>query len=390
MIDLDANATTQPDPAVIEAMLPFLTQHYGNPSAAHAAGRRARRAVDAARQQVAVLIGAEPQEIVFTSGATESISSVHLSAYQTGREHPLLIISAVEHAATQACAERWKAQGGRVKIIPVFPNGLVNLEALESALEPGKTALVSLLWANNETGVVQPMAEVVSMAHAAGALVHADAVQMGGKLPVDVRKVGMDYLSMSGHKMHGPKGIGILFVNRHAPFHPLIIGGGQEYERRSGTENVPGIVAMGKAAELAQQHVQSPESQTSMARLRDHLEQMLQEALPEIVIHGREVLRLPNTSSVYFPGVDAAGLIIRLDQKGIACSGGSACHSASLHPSHVLEAMGYDARHAGSTVRFSLSRLTTNSEVEKAGGEIIAAVHHLRAQWDPEVVVTMA
>ena len=388
MIYLDANATTPPDPAVIEDMLPYLTRHYGNPSASHSEGRWARKAVEAARSQVAALLGAEPPEITFTSSATESINSIHLSARQTFADRPLLIISATEHAATLACAGRWREQGGRVKIIPVFPNGLLNLEALESALEPGSTALVSMLWGNNETGVIQPMEEIVQLAHAAGALVHADAVQMAGRVPVDVRAVAVDYLSLSGHKMHAPKGIGALFISHHAPFRSLIIGGGQEREQRSGTENVPGIVALGKAAELAMFH--GAGSVRLSAELRDKLEHSLLAALPDIQIHSRESPRLPNTSSIHFPGVDAAGMIIRLDQKGIACSGGSACHAGSPHPSHVLEAMGFDARHAASTVRFSLSRLTTESEIEQAAWEITAAFHHLRAQWDQDGMVTVA
>ncbi len=384
MIYLDANATAPPDPAVIEAMLPFLSQHYGNPSSSHGAGRHARRAVEKARKQVAALIGADESEIIFTSGATESINSVLLSAQHTWSERPLLIISATEHPATLECAERWQARGGQVKIIPVHRSGLLDLEALKAALIPGQTALVSMLWANNETGVIQPMAEIAALAHSAGALVHADAVQMVGKLPVDVRISGVDYLSLSGHKMHTPKGIGALFVSHHAPFQPLIIGGGQEKERRSGTENMPGIVALGKAAELA---LTSP---VDIQPLRDALEQQLLTALPELEIHSQSAPRLPNTSSIHFPGVDAAALLIRLDQKGLACSGGSACHTASLHPSHVLEAMGYNARHAASTLRFSLSRLNTEAEIPQAAQAIIAAVHHLRAQWDPSVVVTMA
>lgn len=383
MIYLDANATTPVDLTVIEAMLPWLTTQHGNASAGYAAGRQARRAVEKARGQVATLIGADPEEIIFTSGATESINSVLLSTQALQPERPLLIISATEHAATLACAERWQERGGKVKTVPVLKNGLLDLDALERALEPGRTALVSMLWANNETGVVQPMEQIAILAHAAGALVHADAVQMAGKLPLQVREAGVDYLSLSGHKMHGPKGIGALFISHHAPFRPLFIGGGQERERRSGTENVAGIVAMGKAAEIVTASPFKP-------HLRDLLEELLKTALPDLEIHSESAPRLPNTSSIHFPGVDAAAMLIRLDQKGIACSGSSACHTASLHPSHVLEAMGYDARHAESTLRFSLSRLTTRSEIEQAVTEIAAAVNHLRQQWDPKVWVTVA
>lgn len=390
MIYLDANATTPPDPVVIEAMLPFLTQQYGNPSAMHASGRFARKAVEKARGQVAGLIGAEPSEIVFTSGASESINSVLLSTQRTLPERPLLIISSVEHPATLESATRWSDQGGRVKTAPVLSNGLLDLDAFQALLEPGQTALASILWANNETGVIQPMLEIAQMAHAAGALVHADAVQIVGKLPVDVRASGVDYLSLSGHKMHAAKGIGALFVSRQAAFHPLIVGGGQERELRSGTENVPGIVALGQAAELAGQRIAAAGDTSPLAELRDLLEQQLAQALPDIQIHGDNAPRLPNTSSIHFPDVDGAALLIRLDQKGLACSGGSACHGASLHPSHVLEAMGYDAGHAGRTLRLSLSHLTKRDEIKKAVQIITAAVHHLRQQWDMGSVVTLA
>lgn len=377
MTYLDANATTPPDPAAVEAMLPFLTQHFGNASASHAAGRRARRAVEKARGQVSNLIHAQPEEIIFTSGATESINSVLLFAQREWPERPLLIISAVEHAAVIECAERWEERGGRVKRVPVNVNGVVKLEALQSALEPGQTALVSMIWANNETGVISPMSEIVALAHEAGALVHADAVQMAGRLPLDVVAVPVDYLSLSAHKMHGVKGCGALFVSRRVPFRPLLIGGGQESGRRSGTENVPGIVAMGAAAELAAQY-----DAHELAALRNEFEQHLLAGWPDAMIHGANPPRLPNTTSIYLPGVDAAAMLILLDQHGIACSGGSACHTASLHPSHVLEAMGYDAAHASSTLRFSLSRMNTRDEVLEAVDEVIRAARHILDQRD--------
>ncbi|MCX6854521.1 MAG: adenosylmethionine--8-amino-7-oxononanoate transaminase [Verrucomicrobia bacterium] len=374
---LDANATTPVDARVVEAMLPFLTQHWGNPSASHEAGRRARRAVEKARRQVAAMVGADAQEIVFTSGATESINSVLHFAQQEWPERPLLIISAVEHAAVMDGAERWERQGGRVKRIPVDADGLVKLDLLKAALELGQTALVSMIWANNETGVISPMAEIVSLAHAAGALVHVDAVQMAGKLPIDVVNLQADYLSLSAHKMYGVKGCGALFVSRRVPFRPLLIGGGQESDRRSGTENVPGIVAMGKAAELVD--LKSP---VDLSVMRDAFEKKLMQGWPTAIIHGVSAPRLPNTTSVCLPGVDAAGMLILLDQRGIACSGGSACHTASLHPSHVLEALGYDAAHASSTLRFSLSQMNSPDEVLFAADEVIRAAKHIRDQRD--------
>jgi len=239
------------------------------------------------------------------------------------------------------------------------------------------------MWANNETGVIATMHEIVALAHSAGALVHTDAVQATGKIHLDVQTTPVDFLSLSGHKMHAPKGIGALFVRRTAPFLPLIVGGGQEQERRSGTENVPGIVALGTAA--ARATVRLPD----LLSLRDALEQRLLAALPDAVIHSREAPRLPNTTSICVPGVDAAALIIRLDQKGIACSGGSACHTASLHPSHVLAAMGVDADRAGSTLRLSVSSHNTAEEMQEAADQILAAVEHLRAQWDRSSLVTV-
>ncbi len=391
MIYLDNNATTQPDPAVVDAMLPWLTRDYANASASHAGGRRAHRALEAARAQVAALVGARSaEEIIFTSCATESVNSVHACLQEEWRDGqgPVLVTGRTEHAVGLECAERWEQRGGEVRWIGVDRQGMLDLAALQAALKltPGRRTLVSLLWANNETGVVTPMAEVVALAHAAGALVHADAVQAAGKIPVDVQAVPVDYLSLSGHKVHAPKGVGALYVNRGAPFRPLLIGGGQEGGRRSGTENIPGIVALGKAAELAAGHLADDPRSAAVAQLRAAFEQELRAALPEmrLAVHGAGAARLPNTSSVGFPGVDAAGLLILLDQKGVACSGGSACHAGALHPSHVLEAMGYDAAHAASTVRFSLSRLNTLEEVMTAAGRVVAAVKRLRALKDED------
>lgn len=384
MIYLDANATTPPDPAVVDAMLPFLTRHYGNPSSSHAAGRAARKATDRAREQVAALLNATPQEIIFTSSGTESINSVHFSARQTWPDKPLLLISAAEHPAVIESAARWRSQGGRVKIVPVHRNGLLDLDAYRDMLEPGNTALVSILWANNETGVIQPMAEIAELAHAAGAPVHADAVQLAGKCPVNIAEVPVDYLSLGGHKMHAPKGVGALFVSQRTRFVPFLVGGGQEAGRRSSTENVPGAVALGKAAELA------PQSMALLKPFQTLFENELGTLLPDMQIHGREAARLPNTSSVCFPGIDGAALMIRLDQKGIACSGGSACHTASLHPSHVLEAMGYDAAHASSTLRFSFSKMNTEAELHEAVREIAAAVRHIQAQSDLSALVSVS
>jgi cysteine desulfurase len=381
MIYLDANATTKPDPQVVEAILPYLTDIYGNASSGHQLGRKARKGLEKARSQVADLMKVSTEEIIFTSGATESINSVLSFVQHEYPERPLLIISAVEHEAVLECASRWENDGGRVKRVAVDAYGRLDLEELQDAIEPGKTALISMIWANNETGVITPLAEVVELAHEAGALVHADAAQMVGRLPVNLSSMAVDYLSLSAHKFHGLKGTGALFVSRRVPFRPWILGGGQERGWRSGTENVTGIVALGLAAEKAAQRF-AVGSHESVAHLRDGFEQKLAAEMPQMMIHGQKASRLPNTSSICLPGVDAAGMVILLDQKGIACSGGSACRSASLHPSHVLEAMGFNTEHALSTLRFSLSADTTEAELMEAAEHIISSAGHLCQQRD--------
>jgi cysteine desulfurase len=368
MIYIDANATTPIDPAVLEAMLPFWRENPANASASYAAGRKARKAVEAAREQVAALIGGEAREIVFTSGATESINAVHASVQRLWPEKRLLITTKAEHAAGLECAERWQQSGGEVRLLGVDQNGLIDLTELREALQSSPAALVSILWANNETGVIQPMREIAAIAHEHGALVHADAVQMIGKAPLDAK---VDFLSLSGHKFHAPKGIGALFVSQRVRFEPLIVGGGQEGGRRSGTENVPGIVALGQAADLAMTPCTS--------QLRDAFEAQIVSEWPEVVIHGQQAPRLPNTSSIAFPGIDAAGMLIVLDQAGVACSAGSACHTATLHPSHVLEAMGFDAPHAASTLRFSFSRMNTAAEARQAAEIVLQSAQKLRS-----------
>ncbi len=381
MIYLDANATTKPDPLALEAMLPYLTDFYGNPSTGHRLGRKARLGVNAAREQLAELIQVDVAEIVFTSGATESINSVLTFVQEEWPMRPLLIISAVEHVVVRERAHQWEKRGGRVKVVPVDAQGRLQMRELAAVLEPGKTALVSMIWGNNETGVLTPMAEVVAMAHEAGALVHADAAQVVGRVPLDLATVAVDYLSLSAHKFHGVKGTGALYVSRRVPFRATMLGGGQEWGRRSGTENVAGIVALGMAAEQAGKRL-ALGAEVAMAQRRDAFERSLCEALPAAVIHGREASRLPNTSSVCLPGVDSAGMMILLDQQGVACSGGSACHTGSLHSSSVLESMGVSADHAASTLRFSLSAETTSEELAAAAERVIQSARRLCEQRD--------
>lgn len=389
MIYLDANATTPVDPAVLEAMLPFLREHFANPAAGYAAGRKVGRAVEQARAQLAALLGARVEEIIFTSGGTESINAVHASVRALWPEKKELIITGTEHAAVIESAKRWKAQGGKVVRAPVHHDGRVDLEALRALVRPGVTALVSIMWANNETGVIAPMHEIVAIAHAAGALVHTDAVQAVGKLHLDVKTTPVDFLSLSGHKMHAPKGVGALYVSRRARFAPLLVGGGQEHERRSGTENVPGVIALGKAAELARQHLEDG-TKARLHSLRDRFEHLVHAALPEMHLHGCPTHRLHTTSSFCLPDTDAAGMLILLDQAGIACSAGSACHTGALHSSHVLEAMGVSARDAACTLRVSFHRFNTKPEAETAAHAIIEAAQKMRVMQADSSLVSFA
>lgn len=358
-------------------MLPFLREHYANPSASYAAGRRVRRAIEQARTQVAALLNALPAEITFTSGGTESINAVHDSVRALWPEKPELIITGTEHAAVLKSSRRWQAQGGKVITAPVLPDGRVDLDALHALVRPGVTALVSIMWANNETGVLAPMHEIVALAHAAGALVHTDAVQAAGKIHLDVRTTPVDFLSLSGHKMHAPKGIGALYISQRVRFAPLLVGGGQEGERRGGTENVPGIIALGKAAELAGQHL-ADGNKARLKCMRDRFEHLIHAALPEMRIHGCLTHRLHTTSSFCLPEMDAAGMLILLDQAGISCSAGSACHTGALHASHVLEAMGVSARDAACTLRFSFNRFNTKADAEAAAHAVIESAHKIR------------
>lgn len=388
MIYLDANATTPVDPAVLDAMLPFMREYFANPSAGHAGGRTASRAMQRARDQVAALLHAQPEEVIFTSGGTESINAVHASVRSLWPEKPDLIITGTEHPAVIESAERWRKQGGHVIQVPVHGDGRVDLDALRSLVRTGSAALVSIMWANNETGVIAPMREIVEIAHAAGALVHTDAVQAAGKIPLDVEATPVDFLSLSGHKMHAPKGIGALYISRRVRFEPLLVGGGQEMERRSGTENVPGIVALGVAADLAQQHFNDG-TKARIHAMRDRFEHLVHAAFPAMRIHGCPTHRLHHTSSFCLPDIDAAGMLILLDKAGVACSAGSACHSGSLHSSSVLGAMGISARDAACTLRVSFHRFNTKPEAEEAARIVIECAHKLRAErGDGSMVAT--
>ncbi len=369
MIDLDANATTALLPEVLEAMMPWLAGGHANPSGYHRASREARRAIDTAREEVAALIGADPAEIVFTGGGTESVNTaLHSLDRLCGAGAALT--SAIEHSAVlryAAAMEREHRAAG------VDGGGALDPEAWARGLEGA--AFASLMAANNETGVIQPLAEAASLARACGVPVHTDAVQAAGKIPLDVRALGVDLLSLSAHKFHGPKGVGALFVRGGLGFEPLLRGGGQESGRRSGTENTAGIVGLGAAARLARERLAAP---SATAPLRDAFEQGVMASVSGVTRNGDVSRRLPNTSHLSFDGCDAEGLLILLDEAGVACSAGSACMTGRRQPSHVQLAMGIPAERAASSLRFAFSVLNRPEEIDTAVRKVGAAVSRLR------------
>lgn len=372
-IYMDANATTPVLPEVVSAMQPYWLDRFGNASAVHSFGRRARGAVEGAREQLTRLIGGKASEIIFTSGGTESDNLALFGLVQPG-EH--LVVSAVEHDAVLHAADALEARGVSVTRVGCDAEGVVQPEAVAEVLT-AKTKLVSIMLANNETGVLQPVAAIAEVVHRAGAWLHTDAVQACGKMPLDVQTLGCDLLSVSGHKMYAPQGVGALWLRSGVPLKPLLHGGSHERRRRAGTENVPGIVALGEAAKLAKEWLQT-DGPSELRALRDRLEAALLKTVPGVHINGGSVGRLANTSSVRFDGVIAEELVIALDLQGLAISGGSACQSGAIEPSHVLRAMGMEAAEARSSVRLSLSRMTTADDVEAAVAMVTTAVARLR------------
>jgi cysteine desulfurase len=371
MIYADANATTPVLPEVVEAMLPWLTDHYANPSAIHAEGKLARAAVDRARAQVAALLGAQPEDIVFTGCGTESVNAA-LHSFDRLCGPGRAVISAIEHSAVLKSAGQM-SRGARQ--VAVDSGGRLDMDDFAVALDGA--AFVSIMTANNETGVIQPMDEVVAMAHGRGIPVHSDAVQAAGKVPLDAGASGVDMLSVSAHKFHGPKGVGALFIRGGLDFKPLMIGGGQESGRRSGTENVAGIVGMGMAAELAARWL-ADDGGRRLATLRDEFEREVMGRVSGVTLNGGAALRLPNTSHLSFDGCDAAGLLILLDDAGVACSAGSSCMTGKQKPSHVQLAMGIPESRAQSSLRFGFSRITTRDEVLAVAAALERAVEKLR------------
>lgn len=361
---LDNNATTRVDPEVVAAMLPYFTDQFGNASSKHGFGTAVSGAVMEARRRLGALIGAaRDQEIIFTSGGTESDNAAIRSALGSRSERNEVIISAVEHPAVLAlCMHLEKSRGVRVFRIPVDSRGRLDIDTYQKSLSH-RTALVSMMWANNETGTIFPVAALAELAHRAGALFHTDAVQAVGKIPIDVEAGNIDMLSLSGHKFHAPKGIGALYLRRSVPFSPLLRGGRQERGRRAGTENVPAIVALGKAAELAAQYLRR--EQTSIGELRDRFETRVLQQVSDCFVLGDRDNRLPNTSSIAFDRAESEVILSMLDNEQIAASSGSACSSGAMEPSHVLRAMNVAYTAAHGVIRFSLSRESGDEDVER-------------------------
>lgn len=358
----DNNATTAIAPEVFEAMVPFLTENYGNPSSAYGFGKKVRIAVEQARSQVAALINAEPSEIYFTSCGTESDNAAIWSALRSTKKRHL-ITSQVEHSAVLHMGESLEQQGYGVTWLPVRTDGTLDLVTLEDSIRPD-TAIVSLMWANNETGVLFPIEKIATICREKKVLFHTDAVQCPGKVPIDVKSLSVDFLAISGHKLHAPKGVGVLYVRKGVPFIPFQIGGGQERGKRAGTENVASIIGLGKAAESAQESL--IEEQTRVRAMRDRFENRILELIAGVRVNGNREERLPNTANICFQGVDAQELLAILDEQGICCSAGSACTTGSVEPSHVLSAMGVSESDAKSSLRFSFSHFNQDSEIDRA------------------------
>jgi len=360
-IYVDNNATTRVAPEVFEEMTPYFTELYGNPSSMHFFGGQVQQKVEEARERVAGLLGARPQEIIFTSCGTESDNAAIMSALQCNPEKRHVLTTRVEHPAVKNLVAQLKREGYRVTELPVDRHGLLSMEEVSRTMTDD-TAIVSVMWANNETGVLFPVEEIATLAKSRGVIFHTDAVQAVGKIPINMAESQIDMLSLSGHKLHAPKGIGVLYLRRGTRFAPFVIGGHQEEGRRGGTENVPYIIGLGKACELAATNLK--EKNLRVKSLRDKLENGLLEMIGNSIINGDREQRLPNTSSISFEYVEGESILLKLSDKGICASSGSACTSGSLEPSHVLRAMGVPFTAAHGSIRFSLSSYNTEEEVD--------------------------
>jgi len=382
---LDFNATTPVEPDVLDAMLPYFSGEFGNAASIHTPGQRARGAVETAREQVAALMGARPQEIVFTSGGTESdnhaifgVVGQALLPVPSSREAnspPHIITTAIEHEAVLNTCQALEKEGVRVTYLPTDREGQMELEELRRAIRQ-ETVLITIMHANNELGTVQPLEEIGRIAKAADVCFHTDAVQSAGKIPIDVNALQVDLLSISGHKLYAPKGIGALYVRGGTRLRQLLYGGHHQRSFRPGTENVAGIVGLGKAAEIARKSLADDAQRISA--LRDNLQQRLLQRVPQSRVNGGAAPRTPNTTNLVFPGVEGEALLIALDLKGLACSTGAACSSGAVEPSHVLTAIGLPPEEARASLRFSLGRHTTSTDIDFALNVVPAAVGQLR------------
>jgi cysteine desulfurase len=374
----DYNATTPLAPAVVEAMAGAMRDLFGNASSVHHFGQQAKSAVDDARSAVAALIHADPSEVVFTSGGTESDNAAIRGAADalepTGKRH--LVASAIEHEAVLNTFKALARRGWQTTFVPLDQSGIVSLDRLRDAITDG-TALVSVMHANNEIGTIQPIADIAQVVHERGALLHTDAVQSAGKIPVDVRALGVDLLALSAHKFNGPKGVGALWIKRGTRMQPILTGGKHERNRRAGTENVPAIVGLGVAARLGAEKMAA--EGVRVAALRDRLEEGILATVPGTAVNGARDRRVPNTTNISFDRVEAESLLIALDLEGIAVSTGSACSSGTLEPSHVLKAMGFSPHRAQNSLRFSLGLFSTDAEVQRVLDALPPLVQKLRA-----------
>lgn len=373
---LDHNATTPVDPQVLAAMLPYFGEEYGNASSIHSFGQRARGAVEEARESVAVLLGASPSEIMFSSGGTESNNHAIFGAVAAATgERKHVITSAVEHNAVLDPCQELERRGVEVTFLPVDREGLVNPEDVRRAIRP-ETVLITIMLANNELGTIEPIAEIGKIAAERAVVFHTDAVQAAGKIPIDVKKLGVNLLSISGHKLYGPKGAGSLYIRKGTRLEPLLYGGHSERDRRPGTEDVTGVAGLGKAAELAMSRM--AEETRRISALRDRLEQGLLERIPFAHVNGSRAHRTPNTTNLTLPFVEGEAMVIALDLKGIACSTGAACSAGSVEPSHVLTAIGLAPEDARATLRLSLGHQTTGEEIDFALETIPPVIERLR------------
>jgi cysteine desulfurase len=380
LIYLDNNATTPLDPAVIEEMLPFLKERYGNPSSGYAFAAQARKAVDLARERLSGLLGCEPSEIVFTSGGTESNNAVINSALQFEPHGKRVVTSAVEHSAVLRPCQDLTKRGCHVAFVGVDRHGNVDLGELEAAIRP-ETTLVSMMWANNETGVLFPVEKIAEICLEKGVLFHTDAVQATGKIPIRLRDTAINFLSLSAHKFHGPKGVGALYVKRRTRFHPLIAGGGQENGRRGGTENVASIAGLGKAAEQAAEYLS--QQKAHVRSMRDRFEEAILQAVSGASVNGAGAARVPNTSSFSFEGIESPAALLLLDRHRVCCSAGSACRTGSQEASHVLRAMNPSGDGARRSLRFSFGRFNTEEQLDRAIEIVPKVIEKLRQTATP-------